>query len=88
MTDSTDRTGGNERDRNERDRVRSERVGADRVGADRVEPDRAEPDGTYIDEEYEEGTSTVEHGEEHSQGGDYTDTDFTEDERDRAKRHD
>jgi hypothetical protein len=80
MTDSTNRTGGNgaDRIRADRDRVRSDRVGAD----------GGEPDGTYTDEEYEEGTSTVEHGEEHSHGGDYTDTDFTEDEADRAKRHD
>jgi hypothetical protein len=99
MTDSTNRSGGKgpDRVRSDRDEVRSERVGADRdevrsgrdeVRSERVGADQDEPDGTFTDEEYEEGTNTVEHGEEHSQGGDYTDTDFTEDETDRAKRHD
>ncbi|MCU1585032.1 MAG: hypothetical protein JWM49_1588 [Microbacteriaceae bacterium] len=88
MTDSTNRPGGNGQDRLEQDRVERDRIERDRVERVRVEQDRIEPDGTFTDEEYEEGTNTVEHGQEHSEGGDYTDTDFTEDEADRAKRHD
>lgn len=37
-----------------------------------------EPDGTYTDEEYSEGSGTVEHGSTSEESGSYTDSDLSE----------
>jgi hypothetical protein len=36
-----------------------------------------EPDGTFTDTETQDGKTTVEHGNEHSEGGEYTDSELT-----------